>query len=212
LQAIIEEEKDSLQQASYDQDHDEYMVDSQLQVCIFDRVKDWYVGAKIPNVNPLPKSNDALFFGNEESFFIEFKNGKIDNAENFNLYKKIYDSLLILFDLDYSDPKGRKVNSISYTRANMNYILVYNEGRYHQAGPTRQTREGFERQNIEKKDSIHRDKLYKKVRNLANEELIKFGLDQFDKYLFKNVYTFTATEFQEKFVSKVEDVCPENFK
>lgn len=38
MQAIIEEEKDSLQQASYDQDHDEYMVDSQLQVCIFDRV------------------------------------------------------------------------------------------------------------------------------------------------------------------------------
>lgn len=212
MQEIIEEEKGSLQQASYDEEHDEYMVESQLQVCLFDRVKDWYVREKVSNVNPLPKSNDALFFGNEESFFIEFKNGKIDNAENFNLYKKIYDSLLILFDLDYSDQKGRKVNSISYARANMNYILVYNEERYHEAGPTRQTKEGFERQNVEKKGSIHRDKLYKRIRNLANEELIKFGLDQFEHYLFKNVYTFTVTEFQERFVSKVEHVYPENFK
>ena len=84
----------------------------------------------------------------------------------------------------------------------MNYILVYNEERYSKEHLTRQTRVGFERQEKARKESQHRDRLYKRVRNLAGEELIKFGLDQFKNYLFKNVYTFTVKELEEKFLSK----------
>lgn len=199
---IIDEKRSSLKDTSYDKENRKYMVDSQLQVCSFDKVKDWYVGEKIPFANPTPKSNDALFFGNEESYFIEFKNGKIDNSVNYELNKKIYDSLFILFDLNYTDKSGKLVDSISYTRSNMNYILVYNEERYSKEQLTWQTRAGFERQEKARKESQHRDKLYKRIRNLAGEELIKFGLDQFKNYLFKNVYTYTVKEFEEKFLSK----------
>ena len=198
---IIDEKRSTLKDTSYDNDNNEYMVESQLPVCSFDEVKEWYVGNKIPCVNPMPKSNDALFWGEEESFFIEFKNGKIDNTVNYELNKKIYDSLFILFDLNYIDKYGKAVNSISYTRTNMNYILVYNEGRYLAAGPTRQTKEGFERQRVRKNVSKHRDELYRSIRGLANEELVKFGLDQFENYLFKNVYTLTAEEFEKRFVN-----------
>ncbi|MBD5464657.1 MAG: hypothetical protein HDR22_02365 [Lachnospiraceae bacterium] len=199
---IIDEKKSSLKDTSYDNDNGKYMVDSQLQVCPFDEVKNWYVKNNIPFANPVPKSNDALFFGEKESFFIEFKNGKIDNGVNFEINKKIYDSLLILFDLNYVDADGNAVNSISYTRFNMNYILVYNEEIYLKAGPTRQTKEGFERQKERQVESKHRDKLYKTIRNLANEGLVKFGLDQFKNYLFKNVYTYTVEEFEKNFVNK----------
>lgn len=135
-------------------------------------------------------------------FFIEFKNGKIDNKVNFELNKKIYDSLFILFDLNYKDRNGDLVTSISYTRSKMNYILVYNEEKNSQARYTNQTKEGFERQKVERRESKYRDKLYKTMRNLANKELIKFGFDQFENYLFKNVYTFTVEEFEERFIKR----------
>jgi len=197
---IIDELQSTLEKTSFDDDNGIFMVDSQLQVCSFDDVKKRYVCEKIPLANPNPKSNDALFFGESECCFIEFKNGKIDNAVNYELNKKIYDSLLILFDLQYSDKRGRQVNSISYTRENMSYILVYNEEKYLEMSPTKQTNEGIRRQQ-EASKSLHRNQLYKAMRQLAGEELILFGLDQFVNYLFKSVHTYTEKEFMEKVVS-----------
>ena len=199
---IIDEKKDTLKNTSYDKENKEYMVECELQVCSFDDVKEWYVKNRVPLANPNPKSNDALFFGKTDGFFIEFKNGKIDNRVNFEINKKIYDSLYMLFDLKYEDENGNVVDSISYTREHMNYILVYNEDRYIEAGPTRQTSEGFDRQKVEVNMSSNRDKLFSNVRKLANEEFVKFGLDQFKNYLFKNVHTYTVKEFEENFVSK----------
>lgn len=199
---IIDETESTLKETSYDNDNNIYMVDSRLSVCPFDSIKEWYIRNKIPDVNPNPKSNDALYFGKGECFFIEFKNGKIDNSVNFELNKKIYDSLLILFDLKYSDKKGNMIDSISYTRENMSYILVYNEEKFLKAGPTKQTKEGIERQKAKRNESAHRTRLYKTIRELAKEEFVLFGLDQFKNYLFKNVYTYTVEEFKLHFLNK----------
>lgn len=199
----IDELQSSLEETSYDQDHGEYMTHSQMQVCAFDKVKEWYVSEKVPKANPNPKSNDALYFGKEECFFIEFKNGKISNEVNYEINKKIYDSLFLLFDLKYRDKKGKMVDSISYTRDLMTYILVYNEENYLKFGPTRQGIEGEKRQRGVSR-SYYRDELYKKMRGLAKEEFILFGLDQFKNYLFRNVYTYTEKEFEQKFVKKQE--------
>ena len=128
--SIIDEKIDTLKATSYDEEHDTYMVECTLSVCSFDKVKEWYVENRVPSSNPNPKSNDALYFREDECFFIEFKNGRIDNRVNFELNKKIYDSLFILFDSDCVDKKGEDVKTISYTREHMNYILVYNEEKY----------------------------------------------------------------------------------
>lgn len=199
---IIDKSKKTLKETSYDEDNNVYMVDSQLQVCSFDKVKEWYIQNRVPNANPNPKSNDALYLGEEESFFIEFKNGKISNLVNFEINKKIYDSLFILFDLKYVDKKGNLIDSISYTRTHMNYVLVYNGKRYIEAGQTRQTKEGIDRQKKVRNESRYRNELYKTIRGLANEELILFGLDQFKNYFFKNVHTYTVEEFEKNFVDK----------
>ncbi len=193
---IIDEVQSTLEEASYDVDNGTYMVHSKLTVCPFDKVKEWYVREKIPYANPNPKSNDALYFGGRESYFIEFKNGKITNAINYEINKKIYDSLFILFDLEYVDQYGNPVNSISYTRRNMNYILVYNEENYIQAGQTAQTKDGIKRQQAVS-ESGHRTALYKTVRKLAKEDFVLFGLDQFRNYLFRNVFTYTQKEFEQ---------------
>ena len=84
----IDEIQCSLQQTSKDEDNKIYMVQSQLQVCCFDKIKEWYVSEKIPLANPTPKSNDALYFDNDECFFIEFKNGRITSEVNFEINKK----------------------------------------------------------------------------------------------------------------------------
>ena len=94
------------------------------------------------------------------------------------------------------------MDSISYTRANMIYILVYNAARYAEAGLTRQTKEGIDRQKVKVNVSEHRDKLFSTMRKLGNKTFIKFGLDQFENYFFKNVYTYTVEEFEKEFVSK----------
>lgn len=207
----IDEVQGSLEKASEDKDNKVYMVHSQLQVCWFDKVKEWYVSEKIPLANPTPKSNDALYFDKDECFFIEFKNGRITNEVNYEVNKKIYDSLFILFDLQYVDCKGNVVNSISYIRKNMIYILVYNKENYRKFGQTRQTKDGIDRQKARLQDSnggisqsYYRDQLYKTTRRLAKEEFILFGLDQFKNYLFKNVYTFTEEEFQQNFINARE--------
>lgn len=84
----IDEVQGSLEKASEDKDNKVYMVHSQLQVCWFDKVKEWYVSEKIPLANPTPKSNDALYFDKDECFFIEFKNGRITNEVNYEVNKK----------------------------------------------------------------------------------------------------------------------------
>lgn len=66
---IIDEKVSTLKETSYDKDNKEYMVYSNMKVCSFDDVKNWYIGNKIPLANPNPKSNDVLFFGNDECFF-----------------------------------------------------------------------------------------------------------------------------------------------
>lgn len=202
---IIDEMQDSIKEASYDKEHTEYMTESTMQVCQFDKVKEWYIANKIPLANPNPKSNDALYFHDEAVFFMEFKNGKIDNRVNFEINKKIYDSMFILFDLKYCDKKGNNVDSVSYTRKNMEYILVYNEEQYKKSGDTSQGKEGINRQKSRNSSqSSHRTQLYKAVRNLANKELILFGLDQFKNYLFKDVHTYTEEEFQKNFIKKYD--------
>lgn len=201
---IIDEKKDTLKNTSYDDNNKEYMVDSQLSVCSFDKVKEWYIQNKIPNVNPNPKSNDALYFRDQDCYFIEFKNGKIDRKVTFNLKKKIYDSLFLLFDLKYVDKNGVCIDSISYTRKHMTYILVYNEAKSSSKYPQKQIDDTKDTLVENTHISTNRTNLYKQLRALAKEELISFDLEQFKNYFFKNVHTYTVEEFQKNFLTHWE--------
>ena len=93
------------------------MTNSDLQVIDFDCLKDKYTG-KIEFKGVGIKSNDALFIQDENYVFIEFKNGEMKNIKEFELHKKIYDSVLIFCDIFNKTLKD--------TRIEMDYILVYN--------------------------------------------------------------------------------------
>lgn len=185
---IFKKNMSTFKETSYDKDGEEpgYMTDSQIQVINFDKVKDGYI--KNLALSNTPCSNDALYFGKDNKiFFVEFKNGVLDERprRNFNLCKKIYDSLLIFNDI---------VNkNISFCRENLYFILVYNE--------SKNRREACRTEQEESSKAIISKKIHKK----AKKKFVRFGLDRFEKLYFKEVFTYTESEFEDAFLSQISD-------
>lgn len=162
------------------------MIFSEIKALDYDNIKKLY--SKYTQIHSL-KSNDALYdksniyeFTEEgEYFFIEFKNGvlvlEIDKEKcNSEKNKKIFEIKEKIYDsvtilLEIIE------KDFKFLRKNFSYILVYNE---------------------EKNSSKSNIKLH--VSKKAEENIIKFGLGKFKGYFFKNVYTCTVKEFENKFL------------
>lgn len=119
---IFNKNLSNLKETSKDTDSGtiEYMTESETEVVNFDAVKNTYItGMKLTKT---PCSTDALYIDNSSDFyFIEFKNGKMSQSKIYNVYNKIYDSLLIFNDIISEN--------ISFCREHVNFILVYNESK-----------------------------------------------------------------------------------
>ena len=181
---ILKKHKTTLKETSKDNHNGAsvYMTNSVLEVINFDDVKSEYCNPL--SLAEIPKSNDALYINSTtDATFIEFKNGVFDNPKIYSVRKKIYDSLLILFDII-----GK---NISFTREHMDYILVYNETK----NPDPKKRYN---------PSTSRDEIDSKLLGFAGERKINFGLDKFQGYCFRNVYTYTEDEFENEFVKKLQ--------
>ncbi len=174
----------TLKETSWDKDGENpgYMTDSEIHVINFDKVKKSYI--KDMGLSCTPCSNDALYIGEgEKAYFIEFKNGLVDNKTVYNIYNKIYDSLLIFNDIIQEN--------ISFCRENVNFILVYNEGRN-----SRSEKETNDGDSSKAKISKH---FYAK----AKRKYVRFGLERFEKLYFQNVFTYTEKEFENNFLANI---------
>jgi len=107
---------DTLKTTSEDTDNHVFMTSCQTKVVNFDNFKK-YVARKHSIKEPM--SCDALYrCSNSNWFFIEFKNGKIEDK----MYGKIYESILLLIEgLNYP---------IDFIRNNVSFILVHNKTHY----------------------------------------------------------------------------------
>ncbi len=174
----------TMKKASKDDTNDEYMTECDKQVVNFDRVVKNYCGdASVSSVD----SNDVLIVSddNQTATFIEFKNGYVDKKTQYKLLKKIYDSILIFTDITNE--------SISSTKQFLNYILVYNgEKNPDESNPKTEYRE-----------SKSRDEIDKTILGYGKETHIKYGLEFLKGYCFKEVNTYTKSEFEELFVSNL---------
>ena len=163
--------------------HKKYMTESELTAVCFDDVKDEYV--ELLGMSEIPKSNDALFDeGNGTLVFVEFKSGHIDSQKQFAIRKKIYDSTLIFTDITST--------GISYMREQMKYILVYNDAANKNADGRKLP---CQRESVPTSEAY--DKIAKIFSNYGGREYIGFGLGIFQNYCFKEVHTYTQTEFEE---------------
>lgn len=181
---IFKKNGSTLKETSWDKDGENpgYMTESDIPVINFDEVKKSYI--KDMKLSYTPCSNDALYIGkNEKVYFIEFKNGMINNKTVFNVYNKIYDSLLIFNDIIQGN--------ISFCRENVNFILVYNEGR-----------NSCGEKEINGEDSS-KAKISKHFYAKAKRKYVRFGLERFEKLYFQDVYTYTEKEFEDNFLATI---------
>lgn len=181
---IFQNNTSSMKQTSKDDANNEYMTECNKEVVNFDKVVKNYCGnICVSSVD----SNDALIVSEngQTATFIEFKNGYVNKKTQYKLLKKIYDSILVFTDITN---KG-----ISSTRQFLNYILVYNEEKNpDESNPKTEYRE-----------SKSRDEIDKVLLGYGNETHIKYGLEFLKGYCFKEVNTYTKSEFEELFVSNL---------
>lgn len=166
----------TLKKTSMDETNNECMCDSKMKVVNFDKIPSEYARGR--GWSGVPCSNDALYVSAEGKwYFIEFKNGEIQKDQ---VYRKLYDSLIMLIDLNI-------IPDFEFVRNNINYILVYNSKKYDKIP-----------------DSPERDRNYGYFLELAQQEKKLFGIDKFEKYLFRETHTYTKSLFEEKFVLPME--------
>ena len=177
LSTLKETSKDKHDKKSF------YMTNSNMCVVDFDKVKECYT--KPLDLKNIPASVDAIVVKPDALTFIEFKNGKLDNKEIHKIQKKIYDSILIFSDITGS--------TISKTRKNTDFILVYNYEKNPQ--PTNQAKNKY-------CESQSRDDITNYFLGLGGEHQIKYDMEMFQGYCFRNVYTYTEKEFYDNFVNK----------
>lgn len=169
----------TLKKASLDNSKNENMCESLLEVIDFDKIPNVYSRGK--GWRAVPKSNDALYVSTDGKWhFIEFKNGDVKKHE---IYRKLYDSLIMLVELNV-------IPDLDFSRNNFIYILVYNSDKY----------------PLKAEESSSRDSVYSYFMNLAQEEERLFEVDKFEKYLFHETHTYTVEQFGDKFVEPMEKI------
>ncbi|WP_270556604.1 hypothetical protein [Dorea amylophila] len=170
----------TIKKASKDNSNNICMCKSDIKVIDFDKIPKNYARGK--GWRGFPKSNDALYIDVQGKwYFIEFKNGTVEKDD---IYRKIYDSLIMLMEWGI-------IQDFNYVRENVSYILVYSEEKYGkiQWSPAR-------KQN------------YNYIMNLAGQEERLFGIEKFESYLFKETHTYTQDLFENNFIKiKEQEEC-----
>ena len=162
-----------LDECSYDSEHDEKMCASDLQVINFDNVKTAYLNDRGFSEEKA-KSVDVIACGEENTvYLVEFKNGNIKHEKE-NIPIKIRDSVLIICDICKC--------SITDTRKDIVFVLVYNE----------------ERSNLswETKRMIG-------MSVLSGKPIHYLGLDKAEGFIVKRALMLTAKQFEERILPKL---------
>lgn len=176
---IYQKHRSTLKKTSLDtsQNRNESMSDDvSIPVYNYDRVVEEY---SVREHISKPCSNDALYIDGNRITFIEFKNGGIDRDQ---LKKKVYDSLLVLFDSDMGLEWCRPdfIGNISFSRRNIDFILVWED-------PTCNPKH------------VAQKRIHHHLSRLS-----KLGLARLKRYIYKNVQIMSKAEFQYRFVDQVK--------
>jgi len=169
-----------------DPNNTQYMTNSGKNAIDFDKVKETYE-SRLGLTGKHASSVDAITHTSDSIVFIEFKNGNMKN-EKAKVKEKLRDSLLVF--------GGITDKTISYAREKIDYVLVYNE--HKNPLPNQLTRDIVQ-------ESPSRTAIAKHIAQKGKEEFILFDLERFKRLYFREVHTFTETEF-ESFTEKLADM------
>lgn len=158
----------SLKDISLDKSNDQYMVKLPNKAIDFDNFKKDYC-RKINSHQNNTSSADALFYHQDKLLMVEFKNGQLAKMRHSDLEMMLKNKMLHSL-LMFCDVTG---TTISFTRKNLVFILVYNE----------------------EKNKIFKNKIRKHISSKAKTHIVRFGLDKFPEFFYNDVQTLTAEQF-----------------
>ena len=186
---IFSKHKKTLQETSKNETGGIYMTMSQKKVVCFDDVKDAYVADY--SVSMHPSSTDALLQVGDNVYFIEFKDGFMSQRRIYEVWTKIYESLLLFCDIT-------KLH-ISDTRRCMTYIFVYDEEDHPGGKNQSQPSEIKNLEQDEVQDSPSQRKIMVSIAdNISNRNADVFGLRAAFKGLyFRDVLTYDKKKFSD---------------
>lgn len=150
-----------------------YLTQSPYSVLNGDKMKTAYT-QRLHCSDECLASVDAFFEKDGTLFWVEFKNERVSEKNAFRIKRKASDSLLLF--LDVSGLRRQAVHDQS------EFILVYGEN--NTAAPSKSTDSGL-------------DAITHSVMQLAQTELVRFGLDKLTGVHFRKVRTLTPTEFDD---------------
>ena len=168
-ESLLETFGDTLEKLSEDtskqsEEGNVYLTKSKTKVINFDNFS--HSIAESINPNNRPASCDVLLKLNNYYYFIEFKNGRIDEDEQYAIREKILESILVFLE---------QINqTISYSRNNCYFILVYNRN-------TVVKRNGLERITNRIYNLIHLNKYEKMYLKRA----FVYSIEDFNKFFIE---------------------------
>ena len=171
----------SLRDISWDKSNKVALVDSQHQfICYDDIVKLFYQKRKIEYTKDegkieSPRSADMIFFKENSIFFIEFKNGRIDEKVKDNIKVKAVEGGLIAMYHIASKYKT-DLSFIDIIKLKKSFILVFNDEK-----------------NPSPEEAAAPINRYK---NHIRAVPVRFGLDIYKGNFFKDIRTFTSKNFE----------------
>lgn len=181
---ILDNHRCSLKETSKDtpdSGHTFYMTEDMTEVINFDDVKKEYIS--VLSLSDMPASVDALLErADGYPIFVEFKNGRVNKQKQYEIQKKVYDSVLIFSDVVQCTIKNMREYAV--------FILVYNEEANSNNSEIKEHKPSY----VQPSGAF--DRLAKNIGKLAGDEYVCFKLKQFEKYCFKKVHTYTEKEFE----------------
>lgn len=157
----------------------QYMKNSPELAIEFDKVKEEYEFIRYDKAKDAFSSVDAILQLDRIIYFIEFKNGRINNKAEDQIHNKISDTTLIFNELMHT--------TLDFERKKVEFILVYNEKK------NRLTEKEIIN-NIS--SSPYFSLLSESVNLLGNNHLIRFRMHRFIRTFFLDVYTVDESEFK----------------
>lgn len=175
---ILRDNRKSLRETSRD-DSDpkniQYMTSSEASVVNFDLVKRSYANGLGLSEEAMT-SVDAILPLADRIVFVEFKNGKVNNR---GIKDKARDSLLVFLDIIGEN--------ITFSRSNIDFVVVYNL----EKNPLPKQVQKGKLQETPSRISIA-DHFMEK----ADEELIRFDLERYERLYFRSVHTYSKERFE----------------
>lgn len=166
-----------------------YLTNLRIPAVDFDSVKDEYHRVSLGGLpSEQPKSVDAILFSDNGSpVFVEFKNDRIDIKTQYGLRGKLYDSVIIYCDVMRVSP--------SDLRDEGSFELVYNETRYSTPDISESTNEMHEGGGL--LPSFSREAIARAVCRKAGKQFVRFGLERFKGYCFKDISSVPIKHFMD---------------